>query len=124
MTTDFPVRLAIYFNDPELDAEDRDEQASLLIAELSQMDEITSVNRVIDQNIPENSKALGSFLVGLLTAEINADNTQKLFAFLGNRLRGRAIELSVEAHGKKLTVKAHSQEELEAAMKAAKNFIS
>jgi hypothetical protein len=34
------------------------------------------------------------------------------------------IELSVEANGKKLRVKAHSREELEAAIKAAQDFIA
>jgi hypothetical protein len=42
-----------------------------------------------------------------------AANAQKLMGFPGDRLGGKPIELAVEANGKKLTVKAHSREELE-----------
>jgi hypothetical protein len=42
---------------------------------------------------------------------------------LGDRLGGKPIELSVEANGKKLTVKAHSRDELAAAIKAAQDFV-
>jgi len=63
-------------------------------------------------------------LVGLLTAQVSPVNAQKLMGFLGDRLGGKPIELSVEANGKKLTVKAHSREELEAAIKVAQDFVA
>jgi len=44
--------------------------------------------------------------------------------FLGDRLGGKPIELQVEDNGRKLSVKAHSREELEAAIKAAQAFIT
>lgn len=117
------VRLTITFNDPDLDEEVRDEQAQNFMAELSQMNEVESVERVLDPNPPEGNKALGGFLVGLLTAEVNAANAKKVFGFLGDRLGSKPIELSVEANGRKLFVKAHSREELEVAIKAAQDFI-
>ncbi|MEM9807106.1 MAG: hypothetical protein AAF959_17710 [Cyanobacteria bacterium P01_D01_bin.56] len=118
------VKVEIAFNDPELDAEDREEQAQRLMAELKQMDDLESVDRVLDPNPPEGNKAIGGILVGLLTAEVNMANAQKLMSFLGDRLGGKPIELEVEANGKKLTVSAHSREELEAAIKAAQDFIA
>jgi siroheme synthase (precorrin-2 oxidase/ferrochelatase) len=57
-------------------------------------------------------------------AEVNVTNAQKVMGFLGNRLGGKPIELAVETNGKKLTVKAHSREELEAAIKAAQDFVA
>jgi hypothetical protein len=118
------IKLTIAFNDPDLDSEERDEQAQRLMAELKQMDEVDAVDRVLDPNPPAGNKAIGGMLVGLLMAEVNFANAQKLMGFLGNRLGGKPIELSVEANGKKLTVKAHSREELEAAIKAAQDFIA
>jgi hypothetical protein len=88
------------------------------------MDEVETVDRVLDPNPPEGNKALGGFLVGLLTAEVNATNAKKLMGFLGDRLGDKPIELSVEANGKKLTVKAHSREELQDAIQAAQDFIA
>ncbi|MGQ9872655.1 hypothetical protein [Leptodesmis sp.] len=103
--------MTIAFNDPDAEPEELDEQAKHLMAELNEMDEV-EVDRVADLNPPEGNKALGGSLVGLLAVEVNVANVQKLMGFLGDRLGGKPIELSVEANGRKLTVKAHSQEEL------------
>jgi len=117
------IKFTIAFNDPDLDSEERDEQAQRFMNELKQMDEV-AVDRVLDPNPPEGNKAIGGILVGLLTAQVSPVNAQKLMGFLGDRLGGKPIELSVEANGKKLTVKAHSREELEAAIKAAQDFVA
>lgn len=124
MTNILPVKVTISFNDPQLTSEEQDQQAQRLIAELKGMDEVEKVQRVPDINPPEGTKALGGFLIGLLTAEVNLKNAKQLFQFLGDRLGGKAIELEVEANGKKLKVTAHSREELEAAIKAAQDFIA
>ena len=124
MGNESTIKLAIAFNDPDLEPEERDEQAQRLLAELKQVDEVESVERMLDPNPPEGNKSLGGFLVGMLLAEVNPANGKKLLGFLGDRLGGKPIELSVEANGRKLTVKAHSREELEAAIKAAQDFIS
>jgi hypothetical protein len=124
MTPNSNIKLMIAFNDPDLESEERDEQAQRLMTELKQMDEIEAINRVLDPNPPEGNKAVGGFLAGLLMAEVNVDNAKKMMGFLGDRLGGKPIELSVEANGKKLTVKAHSREELEAAIKAAQEFVA
>ena len=117
------IKFTIAFNDPDLDSEELEEQAQRLMTELKQMDEV-EVDRVLDPNPPESNKAIGGILVGLLTTQVSAANAQKLMGFLGDRLGGKPIELSVEANGKKLTVKAHSREELEAAIKAAQDFVA
>lgn len=118
-----PIKLTIDFNDPELEPEQRDEQAQRLIAELSDMDEVETVDRTLNPNFPVGAKAMGGFLVGLLTAEVNVGNAKKLMGFLGDRLGGKTIELTVEANGKKLAVKASSREELDYAIKSAQDFI-
>lgn len=124
MESESNVRLTFNFNDPDLTPDERDEQAQRLIAELKDVDEVETVNRVLDPNPPEGNKALGGILVGLLTAEVNAENAKRLFGFLGDRLGGKAIELEVEANGRKLKVKAQSREELEVAIQAAQDFIA
>ena len=124
MTPTSNIKLAIAFNDPELDADNLDEQAQRLLGEFRQLDEVETVDRVLDPNPPEGNKAIGGILIGLLTAEVNVGNAQKVMGFLGDRLGGKPIELQVEDNGRKLTVKAHSLEELEAAIKAAQAFIT
>jgi hypothetical protein len=118
------AKLTIRFLDPNLELEDLDEQAQRLIAELKQVDEVEAVDRIVDPNPPKGNKSIGGFLVGVLTAEVSGVNIQKLIGFLGDRLGGKPIEFSVEANGKKLTVKAHSRDELAAAIKAAQEFVT
>lgn len=118
------IKLTINFNDPELDEEDRDDEVVRLLNELRSIDEVEDARRVLDTNPPEGSKAMGGFLAGLLSAEVNPANAKSFFSFLGDRLGGKPIELAVEVNGRKLNVTAHSREELEIAIEAAKDFIS
>jgi len=122
MTETSNVKLTIAFNDPDLDREELEEQAQNLLAQMRDLDEIETVDRVLDPNPPVGNKAVGAILVGLLTAQVNKENAQKVMGFLGDRLGNKAIELEVEANGKKLKVKASSREELEAAIEAAQRF--
>lgn len=118
------IKLTIAFTDPDLNSDQRDEQVQYLMDELREREEVESFDRILDPNPPEGNKAGGGFLVGLLMAQVNVANVQKLMGFLGDRLGGKPIELEVEANGKKLKVKAHSREELAIAIKAAQDFIA
>jgi hypothetical protein len=123
MTQQSNIKLTIYFHDPELEPEEREREVQGLFSELQEVDEIEIVARTQDPNPPSDAKAVGSFLIGLLTAEVRIENAKKLLGFLGNRLGGKPIELEVEACGKRLKVSAHSREELEVAIKAALDFV-
>ena len=63
MSSTSTVKLTINFNDPELDSAERDEQAQRFMAELKQMDEVESVDRVLDPAPPKGNKSLGGMLV-------------------------------------------------------------
>ena len=121
---DSNIKLTIIFNDPELDLEERDKQVHYLTNELKQLDEVESVTRVLDPSPPDGNKSFGGFLAGWLTTEVNASNAKSLMSFLGDRLKGKPIEIKVEANGKKLEVKAYSHQELEKAIQLVKDFIS
>jgi hypothetical protein len=118
------VKFTIAFNDPDLDSEELEEQVQNLLAQMRDLDEIEMVYRVLDPNPPAGNKAVGGILVGLLTAQVNRANTQKLLGFLGDRLGNKLIELEVEDNGKKLKVKASSQAELTGAIEAAQKFLA
>jgi hypothetical protein len=107
MTLNPSLRVTIEFDDPELEPEERDKQAQRLIAELRDLNDVETVERVADSNLSEGTKSIGGFLVG----------------FLKDRLGGKLIEFTVEANGKKLTAKASSREELDYAIAKANDFI-
>lgn len=123
MSTNPNIKFTIAFNDPDLDSEELEEQAQNLLTQMRDLDEIETVDRVLDPNPPAGNKAVGAILVGLLTAQVNKENAQKLLGFLGDRLGNKPIELEVEFNGKKLKVKASSQAELMAAIEVAQKFI-
>ncbi len=118
------VRVTIAFNDPELGSEDLEAQAQNLLAQMRDLDEIETIDRVLDPNPPAGNKSVGAALIGILTAEVSPVNIKKLLGFLGDRLGNKPIELEVEANGKKLKVKASSQAELMVAIEAAQKFVA
>lgn len=67
--------------------------------------------------------SLRFFLVWFLSATVNLKNIQKLLNFLGGRVGSKAIEVEVEVNGKKLKIQSRNQQELLAAIEAAKNFV-
>jgi hypothetical protein len=106
----------IEFNDHEVEPSQRDEQAQFLIDELKDINKIEIVDRVLDLTAP-------TVISGFLMAEVKIDNAKKLFGYLRDRLSGKLIELTVEANGKKLTVKASSCEEFDYAIAKANDLI-
>ena len=123
MQDESKVWLTIKFNDPNADAEELDKEVQSLLNQMRGMSEVELVKPVSDPSPPTEGKG-GGFLLGMLTAEVNLTNIKTLFRFLADRLGNKAIELEVEANGKKLKVKASSREELEAAIQEAQKFIS
>jgi len=118
------VNVVIAFTDPAMDVEEREAEAQNLLDQMQELEEVEDVDRILDPNPPEGNKALGGFLIGMLTAEVNPANVKRIMGFLGDRLSGKTIEMEVEANGRKLKVKASSQAELISAIEAAQKFIA
>jgi hypothetical protein len=122
--SDLDVTIDLSNAEPDLAQEELETLTQRLFQQMGGLDEVEQVNRIPEPNPPEGSKPLSAaFLVGLLTAEVNAKNIKALLDFLWERLSGKPIELKVEANGKKLEVKAYSQQELSAAIEAAQAFL-
>jgi hypothetical protein len=64
------VKFTIVFNDPDLDAEEKDEEVQKLLNQMQKLDEVEEITLVLDPNPPKGNKALGGFLVGTLTAVV------------------------------------------------------
>lgn len=109
----------------DLDPEELEVLTQRLFQQMRKIDEVQEVIRVPQATPPEGSKPLNAaFIIGLLQAEVNLANIRALLGFIWERLSGKPIELRVEAEGKKLEVKAYSQQELSAAIEAAKEFLA
>ncbi len=123
MKTQSNIGLTIALNSPDLDTEELDELTRKLLREMRDLD-VERVDLVAVEETPEGSKAFGGFLLGMLQAEVSVANIKNVLGFIGDRFGDKPIELEVEANGKKLKVKASSQEELRAAIQEAQKFIA
>ena len=119
------LTFTLSFEDPDLDAEEKDEEVQRLLNQMKELDEIEDSDRLLDPNPPEGNKALGGFLVGMLTTVVKPDNIKIVFGFLGERLKGKPIEMAVKApDGRELSIKANSQAEFEYAFQKAQEFLN
>ncbi|MBW4684197.1 MAG: hypothetical protein KME40_03680 [Komarekiella atlantica HA4396-MV6] len=123
MNSESNVKLMIALDNPDLDAEEQEEETRNLLREIRNLD-VESAELVAVTETPKGSKALGGFLLGVLQAEVSIANFKKVLGFVGDRLANQTIELEIEANGKKLKVKASSREELTAAIQQAQNFVA
>ncbi|BAZ50170.1 hypothetical protein JMG10_43745 [Nostoc ellipsosporum NOK] len=123
MSSESNVKLAIALSNPDLEPEELERETRNLLREIRDLD-VGNAELVGVTEIPEGAKSVGGFLVGVLQAEVSIANFKKLLGFLSDRLANKTIELEVEANGKKLKVKASSQQELNAAIEQAQKFIA
>lgn len=123
--TELDVTIDLRNSEPDFAPEELEALTQRLFQQMGGLDEIERLNRIPEPDPPQGSKPLSAaFLMGLLTAEVNAKNIKALLEFIWERLSGKPIELKVEANGKKLEVKAYSQQELSAAIQAAQEFLA
>ncbi|MBN3896262.1 MAG: hypothetical protein HWQ41_13650 [Nostoc sp. NOS(2021)] len=123
MSSESNVKLTIALSNSDLDADEQERETRNLLREIKDLD-VESAELVAVTEIPEGAKSVGGFLVGVLQTEVSLANFKKLLGFLGDRLGNKTVELEVEANGKKLKVKASSQEELTAAIEQAQKFVA
>jgi len=119
------VQLTVTISDPDLDVEELQQTVERLLPQIREVDGVEAADLVISEDAPEGSKAVGGFLLGMLTAEVSPANIKKLINFLGDRLGGKQIELMVKAKdGRELSLKAGSQAEFDYAFQKAQEFLN
>lgn len=117
--------LSIHFLDPNLSDDRLQSLTENLLLQVREIDGVDQARLKPAGSLPQGAKSLGGFSLGFLTAEINSDSVGNLLMFLGECLTGkRIIELEVEANSKKIKVKAHGKEELQAVISMVESFIA
>ncbi len=117
--------LSIHFLDPNLSDDRLQSLTENFLLQVRQIDGVNRANLKPADSLPKDAKSLGGFSLGFLTAEIDSDSLGNLLMFLGECLTGkRSIELEVEANSKRIKVKAHGKEELQAVINMVENFIA
>lgn len=118
------IQVTISLSDPSLDDEELQAEVDKLLPQIREVDGVEDVNLVPVAEVPQGSKSLGGFLIGLLMAEVNPANIKALFTFLSERLAGKPIEMSLKAaDGRELNIKANSKAEFDYAYQKAQEFL-
>ncbi|NER31098.1 MAG: hypothetical protein F6J89_26630 [Symploca sp. SIO1C4] len=117
------IQVTISLEAPQLDDEQLQEATENLRDEIKEVEGVEQADLMPVETAPPDSKGIGGFLLGILTAEINAKNLKTLVRFLGDRLFGKTIKIKTEGNGKKLELEIRRPEDLEAIMPKIDNFI-
>jgi hypothetical protein len=122
MSANSTVELTLSFQDSDLSPERQEQLTQNLWRQLRDMDGVM-VDRVPDPNPPEGSKAMMSFLWGLLKAEVSVAGLKNLFGFLGDRIGNKPIKINAKfADGREFQIEVSSREELLAAEETIKRL--
>ncbi len=113
MTPKSHVKLTIAFQDPNTPIDKQEALTQSLWQQLKKMEGI-KVDRVPDPNPPpEGSRAMLSFLWGLLQADVSLTSIRNLFGFLGDRLGNKPIKIKAKfTDGREVDIEVSSREEL------------
>ncbi|NMG06226.1 hypothetical protein [Brasilonema sp. UFV-L1] len=118
------LKLTITFTDPNLDEDEKNEEVQKLLAQMQDLDEVETVDRVVKPNTLLGTKSVTGWVAAQVIAFVNPENVKQMWGFLSDRLANKLIELEAEANGKKVKIKASSQQELEAAVKAIQELLN
>ena len=79
-----------------------------LMQALRQVDEVISVMRVADADVPEGGMGVGDWLWGLLTTEIPGDGIKEAIKValeeVFERLPGKPVDVTIEIDGRKIAL--------------------
>ena len=118
------VQVQITLQDSRLEDKQLQAEVMNLLQQIKRNVEVEYAEPVAVEEVPEESKAWGGFLLGVLTAEVNGENFKKLVKFLASHIVGETMKMEVKkANGEKFKGKASSLEELKEMMKMAQEFI-
>lgn len=101
------LQLTVDWREANRDMPDAQNEAltQTLLKELRQMDAVETVERVSDAAVPTGSMGIGSWLWGVLTAEIPGDGIKLALQEVFERLPGKPIDVVVELDGRKIEMK-------------------
>jgi hypothetical protein len=123
MTDQIELIFTVAFQDSDTDDVLLQEFTEILCQQIVEVDGVYQANLVEVDKAPDDSRAIGGFILGLITAKVNPVNIKTLVKFLSDRLTGKTIKMSIETKdGRKLTIEASSQSEFEFAIQQAEKF--
>ncbi|NET28996.1 hypothetical protein [Okeania sp. SIO1I7] len=118
------IQLTISLSDRKLEEDKLEEDTRYILSEIEKFDGVQKADLMSIETAEPCAKSIGSFLVGILTAEINAKNLKALVGYLGDRLSGKTFKIKAEGNGRKIDIEVGNLEYLNKALAQVDNFLN
>ncbi|NEQ74195.1 MAG: hypothetical protein F6K23_14815 [Okeania sp. SIO2C9] len=93
------------------------------MSEIEGFDGVQKADLISIETAEPGAKSIGGFLVGILTAEINAKNLKALVGYLGDRLSGKTFKIKAEGNGRKIDIEVGNLKDLKKALAEVDDFL-
>ncbi|NES67732.1 MAG: hypothetical protein F6K24_22070 [Okeania sp. SIO2D1] len=118
------IQLTISLSDSKLEEDKLEEDTRYILSEIEKFDGVQKADLMSIETAEPHAKSIGGFLVGILSAEINAKNLKALVGYLGDRLSGKTVKIKAEANGRKIDIEVGNLEDLNKALAEVDNFLN
>ncbi|GGA45048.1 hypothetical protein [Okeania sp. KiyG1] len=117
------IQLTITLSDSKLEEDKLEEDTRYILSEIEGFDGVQKADLISIETAEPGAKNIGGFLVGILTAEINAKNLKALVGYLGDRLSGKTVKIKAEGNGRKIDIEVGNMEDLKKALAEVDDFL-
>ena len=121
------IVLTITFTDPDLTAEELNEETLWFLEKLEESRDIKKVERVRDPNLLEGEKGFGAFIAGAFATVITELGCHKALSKVKDVLQNKPkkhIDFNLAFNGLSMKVSATSQEDVQFALDKIEEFIN
>lgn len=126
MITTSDIQLTISLSELGLDDEELQAEVENLLPQIRDVDGVEDADLVEVASVPENSKSLSGYALGMLkTVLLDKAHLKNVFSFLRDRFGNKPIKMTLKAgDGRELNLEASSREEFAFAMQQAEDFLN
>ncbi len=117
------IQLTIALSDSQLTDERLQTETEYILSEIKEFDGVQKADLMPIETAEPGSKSIGGFLIGIITAEINAKNLKALVGYLGDSLYGKTIKIKAEGNGRKIDIQVSNLEDLNKVLTEVDNFL-
>jgi hypothetical protein len=119
------IQLTISLSELDLDEEELQAEVENLLPQIQEVDGVEDAGLVEVTEVPESSKSLTGYALGMLKTVLDPQHIKSVFGFLRDRFGDKPIKLILKApDGRELNLEASSREEFGFAMQQAQDFLN
>lgn len=119
------IQLTISLPSLGLDDEELQAEVENLLPQIREVDGVEDADLVEVMEVPESSKSLTGYALGMLKTVLDKEYLKTVFSFLRDRFENKSIKLVLKTpDGRELNLEASSKEEFGYAIQKAEDFLN